>query len=362
MKVTLILKPTYACNVQCLHCSVGDKTDRRIISPEQAFTYLEKFFRFLRLAGIDCSELDLVWHGGEPMLAGPGFYYRFKSLADKLPGSLLVNQGIQTNLLLYGSSPAWKKVFRDIFEWRVGTSYDFFSSIRPYSEDVFLKVAKKVQDDSGLPLFVICVLNSENISQVEQIFAKGIENGFYVKFNFLYPAGRGKNLVQPSFQRYTDAIKETVRLSKKHGYPVYPFYYFVGESRSDRFGFVCNFTSKCWDYIFYVNPSGYLYKCALSEDLGFSPFGNLLTDSPESLLLNYLHWKAEFWHVPDSCFDCELAEKCYGGCPVYRKRFAKNINCPSPLCGVTKLMYKEAKNCLPGREVEFYEREESEVQ
>lgn len=328
----LIIKPSYYCPFGCKHCSVGQRNDdRSALSPEEVEVLVKRFFEVTKFLGITFDTIEIVWHGGEPMTMGPSFYERVNVLLQSSFPKVNFIHGIQTNLLLYDKS--WKKVFSEVFNWRVGSSYDFFSSLRLYSEEKFINVLKKLQDDSGSSGFVITVLNKENINHVWDILHKSMEGRFYVKLNFLYPAGRALRSLCIDFSEYRKCIQKSIEFYEKTRYPVFPYFYFVKENGSFR----CCFTNRCSDNIFYINPYGYLYKCAIWEDLGFPPYGHLLRDDILTIIRNYVKTKTLFLDIPEVCMQCELVTFCGGGCVAFRRFYFSGV---SPLCEVTKLMYQ----------------------
>ena len=79
---TVIFKPTEACNSRCIYCEVVKKTR----GPKRmTFKTLELFFRRVNefLLERPQEEMEIIWHGGEPLILGPGYFERALLLSGK---------------------------------------------------------------------------------------------------------------------------------------------------------------------------------------------------------------------------------------------------------------------------------------
>lgn len=83
-----------ACNLNCEYCYYADKSIR--YSGRMSETLLEKCLRDY-LASTDVPEPSVCWHGGEPLLAGIGFYRNVLDIERKYAGGRKVLNTIQTN-------------------------------------------------------------------------------------------------------------------------------------------------------------------------------------------------------------------------------------------------------------------------
>src|SRR5512140_2591664 len=88
---TVIIKVTNDCNMQCSYCFVERSVPRRVFIQ---YAVLKRLFDELeRCAGGD--TVHLVWHGGEPTLAGPDFFRR--AVALQANRSVRFENLLQTN-------------------------------------------------------------------------------------------------------------------------------------------------------------------------------------------------------------------------------------------------------------------------
>ena len=63
-RISVILKPTDACNIRCKHCYNSEKKyGLKKLSIESTNFIMDKLFR-------EFKEVNIIWHGGEPLLMG----------------------------------------------------------------------------------------------------------------------------------------------------------------------------------------------------------------------------------------------------------------------------------------------------
>lgn len=332
-EITIIVKPTLACNIRCRHCAV--KHDSFINDDVDFYRIaVDKIVEFRRIyLGHETKRIELIWHGGEPMLLPPEFYEKVSLLLEKSFPEVEFQHSMQTNLLLYGKK--WKPVFEKVFHWRIGTSYDFFSSFRPYNADKFIKLVKKFQDDSSSPGYVICVLSRENYEKVLEICDIANTNGFDLRLNYLYAVGSAVNLPEFTPDMYGKALVIVARnrnlFTKVRIDPVDFFKEFKEGKR--RF-LPCPYTTACGETIFSVYPDGRIFNCAELADIDYFCYGNVeIGINPE------IYFSLQFQKAISSkkCFECGI---CGGGC-LKQRVLAGDVSKPTPYCQVWRSLLSE---------------------
>lgn len=115
MKITsIILKVSSICNLNCKYCYLFNKSDKshltfsNVMPHEVVVATLDKIDEYLRTS--DAKSVELTFLGGEPLIAGIGFYKEFFSLAEKNIKSGTVKYSIQTNGTLLNSE--WISLFK----------------------------------------------------------------------------------------------------------------------------------------------------------------------------------------------------------------------------------------------------------
>ena len=115
---TLILEPVQRCNLRCLYC-YSDVAGAGVMSRQTLQTALEKTARYAEGHGF--REIHILWHGGEPLLAGLGFFQAAVKILDGLASDLRFHHYLQTNGLLLDHD--FCAFFRD-HEFQIGISLD----------------------------------------------------------------------------------------------------------------------------------------------------------------------------------------------------------------------------------------------
>lgn len=114
---SLMLKPVGSgCNLGCRYCYYLSRSDAGKMSPEVLETAIRSYAE-----ACDGPELQFIWHGGEPLLAGLDFFKEAVALERRYAGGRRVYHSIQTNGTLI--NPDWAAFFRD-HHFLVGLSID----------------------------------------------------------------------------------------------------------------------------------------------------------------------------------------------------------------------------------------------
>ena len=127
---TVIFKPTEACNARCVYCDVVHKENHS--SKRMSLDTLEVFFaridEFLRERPDE--SMDVIWHGGEPLLLGPAYFAQALAFQEKhcADTSGRIGHSIQSNMTLFSRELA--KILRKLGIDSIGTSYDPIDNVR----------------------------------------------------------------------------------------------------------------------------------------------------------------------------------------------------------------------------------------
>jgi len=123
---TFILKVVNRCNIDCDYCYVFNSVDQSWrtlpprLSPATARRAAERIAEHARTRGID--SIDIVLHGGEPLLAGVEFTRDLLLvLRETLAKVAATRFELQTNATLV--SPEWLDLF-EAFDVKISVSLD----------------------------------------------------------------------------------------------------------------------------------------------------------------------------------------------------------------------------------------------
>lgn len=121
MMRTLILKATRGCNLRCAYCYyINDDTPDygRVFSDEMVHRLYSTYSRYINGSG---EAVNLIWHGGEPLMLGRKRFRRFLELQSDYFSGVTVNNRLQTNGTLIDGE--WIDFFEE-FGLSVGLSID----------------------------------------------------------------------------------------------------------------------------------------------------------------------------------------------------------------------------------------------
>lgn len=351
---TIIIKPIKQCNACCRHCSVDKNNSTRMKVGD-----VVKIVKNLQKLDGQASETEFIWHGGEPMLMGPEFYWEVQDSLNKEFPDFKFKHSMQSNLLLYNSSK-WKDVFRDVFNnWCVSSSYDFFSSFRQVAiGDYYEKWVKKAQafqkDSGGRPLYVITVLSKENVEKVIEICQLAKELNLRIKLNHLYETGNGallKHLCISPFE-YGEALKRAFKfwVDSNFGFEFVQGLFFANKAISNDGDLMpCPHMNRCVGHIYGVEPNGDFYNCSEAADLKLNRFGNLLAG--EVIYENIARMKSAEAQIPAECIECGL---CQGGCKKQKYEHTGILAGKTPYCETWKTMYAVVREALVGEKLKMF--------
>ena len=349
---TVIIKPTKMCNAACTYCSAPPEIND---GPKWSVDDFKRVFDNLyeSLAG----RAIFIFHGGEPMLVGPDFYYKTYEYARSIMPE--VRFAIQTNILGYNSS-RWRDVFKNIMESQVSTSFDPDEKYRYYKGStalytrIFYDRLETMLDDGFRPM-VIGTYTEETIALAHQMYDKSLsygEQAFNLRFNYRYPAGRDSGMgeiISPKtygeslISLYNRWIKDVPAFNIT---PLDQMFKKTILLETDR----CPWTRSCAGHFFGVEPNGDVYNCADFADLQDEQwkFGNAFTQTGEELLKSKMAklMRRRRVDLPQECFDCRHFAQCEGGCMRDTVLYGRELGGKFYYCESWKMVFDRIKESI----------------
>ena len=103
-----VIQPTSFCNIECSYCYVPNRRDKSVISGD----ILKNIFLKIRDLSFFSGDVEFLWHCGEPLTVGIGFYEQAIALQrDVFASTDTITNTVQTNGLLLNKE--WCRFFRD---------------------------------------------------------------------------------------------------------------------------------------------------------------------------------------------------------------------------------------------------------
>ena len=100
---TVIFKTTTACNARCIYCdgTRSDATPHARMTLELLEVFFSRIDEFLKERPQETMEI--IWHGGEPLLLGPEYFEHALDFQQKHCASTAarIHHSMQSNLTLF---------------------------------------------------------------------------------------------------------------------------------------------------------------------------------------------------------------------------------------------------------------------
>jgi len=327
--MTIIIKPTYACNFRCKYCYLHNdtKSSHKAFDVHFAKGIILQIKEYLQNT---CKrELTIIWHGGEPLLWGIANYREIFAFMEKELAGIDLKNSLQTNLSLMNEE------YADLFlryHVHVGFSLDGTKEINDSQrigidgEGTFDTIMEKVSlcKQKGLSVGCIVVGSKKHIGHIPELYRFMCDNGLNFKFNPLFNAGEAEN----NNDNYGITPEEYARMAIE----LFDLWYQDREHHLTESNFVeiasnlmtgkvsgCMFSRNCQDNFFAISPTGDVMPCGRFCDIELQKYayGNLheekLVDILSRIKTSEAYKRAEYIEN-SSCKQCEFFDICHGGC------------------------------------------------
>lgn len=346
------------CNLNCEYCFYTEKealyhTTNNFKMPEEVLeTYIQKY-----ITSQNIPEIQFVWHGGEPTLAGLDYFRRIVELQHKYAGHKTIINSLQTNGTLLDDD--WCLFLKEN-NFLVGLSMDGPREIhdryrvdrggRPTFHNVIkgLKLLQKYEvpynillcvtkESAKRPKKVYKFLKDHDIQFVQFIpIVERIPDELAISLGLRHatPTSINQAELEPSVSPWTveseqygdfliDIFEEWIRndIGSIH---IMNFEWAL-ESWLGLPSSICVFSKHCGKAVT-VEHNGDVYSCdhyVYPEYL----LGNIMKDSPQQMINSKK--QVEFGvnkeaALPQVCQNCEVRFACNGECPKHRFLKAPN--------------------------------------
>jgi uncharacterized protein len=324
-KVQFVVKTSKFGNLCSRQCSVlPDIADPTVLLPAQ----LERMYRsiadhYYRHDGPVLIEFD--WHGGEPLLLSPGFYWQTFDEQTKIfkDDKISVRNYVQTNLTILNEPLV--KLLKEGFDG-VGVSFDLFSGLPGNSggrdsQPTVLKNMDRLHE-AGVSFGCITVLSRQNRAHLRKIFHFFAEAAISHR---ILPLHRGayefQNDDQLPEEEVLQAFIELFDLWLESPAPIIvePIYSYTEDVLS---ALSCNnknyYDKRTWESIYIVDTDGNLYSYADTFGMPLS-HGNLADEAMHTIVGGTRHLRAieaAELRIKAICPDCKHYGRACTGYPM----------------------------------------------
>lgn len=328
---TLIFKPTEACNAACAYCEVDRKGWRKseimeIETLELLFVRINEF-----LLEREYEEMEIIWHGGEPLLLGEKYFSSAIEFQKKHCAATFgrIRHSIQSNITMF--SERFTRVFQRMGISNIGTSYDPVEGVRslrtggsPEYNKHFMNSVKLLEKE-GFGWGVIYVVTKLSLDRPLDIFYFMTNLAPYgrVMFNpvsLSNPSDKHLKISPEEFTEFLGAIFPAWWRQKERYQSVEPFRSMLkGLTSKGRRTFFCTDSGNCANTHINLGPDGRWSHCGRSVDWGVLDYGTIfdrtISQVFSSCERDELRRRNDVL-VDGDCRGCQYWPMCHGGCPV----------------------------------------------
>ncbi len=351
----LILKPTETCNSNCAYCDVVRKpTTGQVLSFELLDLVYQRIDEFLRAEPEE--ELEVIWHGGEPLTLGPDYFWQALAFQQqRCPETQArIRHSIQSNLTLF--TEAFAEVFRRLGITQIGSSYDPAPQVRGPGAAIdstaynrlFMRgeaLAHRLGFGTGI-IYVVTRRSLEDPLEVFRFLANlELKGGFNMNPVLIYGDDPHDLAVTPTeYARFLGTILPWWWERRKRYPDVQPFSSFLKNYQGEGRSLGCGDSGRCAYAHLNVDPAGEVSHCGRSSDWGLLPYGHLRDRSFKDMLADPQRHQlmARNTLLRDGpCRDCRFWSLCHGGCPLDGWADQGALTARSGWCEARKIFLEE---------------------
>lgn len=320
--ISVLIKPASGlCNFQCVYCFYQDTYNHRlqalkIMSETTVDNLLARIFGKFN----EDTYITFMFQGGEPLLAGIGFFNYFITQVDELKESIhQINYGIQTNGSLIDHE--FLKLFKHK-QFLVGLSLDGFAENHNYyrrydSQDSFDVVGdcynKLLQ--WGIEVNILTVLTKGLMGKAGQLYR--FYQSLDIKYIQLIPCiddtGDYRCELSELSGFYQVIFDEVEKEYLKGNYRSINFIENIMMLVSNKLPYQCGYIGRCFMQ-WVIESDGSVYPCDFYCQDEYR-LGNINADSiddisGQAVLKQFLGPKG----LVDICLSCDYRDSCHGHC------------------------------------------------
>lgn len=349
----IIFKAVEKCNSSCLYCDAIKKNQETIMGDK----ILELVFKRINeyLLNDSKEKIFLTWHGGEPCLLGPEYFYKALEFQNKhCPETKnRIEHEIQSNLTIINKELI--DVFKKMGLNQIGSSFEPIPSIRGFGENIDSEAYNKgfmkginLLKENDMSWGIIYVVNKRSLEDPLGLFyyLTNLNTRNQPMLNNIYVHHEDKHNLKISQKEYADFLGKILPVwwKNKIRYPhVKPFDNILQTALKNEMLF-CEDSGLCAYKWAYIGPTGETSHCCRAGDFNILSYGNIQSHS----LLEIFHnkkrdqlQKRQTLFPLNKCKDCRFWGVCHGGCPLDSFLEHGDFLNDSTICGWKKYFLEE---------------------
>ena len=325
-----IIKPVGdICNLNCSYCFYKEKSGQGSVMSLEVLEAVTK--KYINEQPKQCKEVQFVWQGGEPMMAGIEFYQTALELQERYRREgMAITNAIQINGMLINQH--WVDFFKQ-HNFLVGISidgpYDIHDAKRVTSSGkgshARVLSGYRLLQQHGIQTNVLCVVHKNNVLSGADLYSYFVEELDARSIQFLPVVGdetidakHWGNFLTQTFDAWLDNGLGRVSVQLFDA----SFARIVQGIES-----FCVHSYECGRQLA-VERNGDVFSCDHYVDSKHH-IGNVLSHSFESMLDSQRQrdFARQSTKHDEVCSGCEVKGLCQSGCPKHRDVVGKNRLC-----------------------------------
>lgn len=338
--LTVILKGTNACNLDCAYCSLGEKTDLGMLTADLLENILDYICRVCRVRKE--SMFQIILHGGEPTLVPTSVYRTAFNMIKRRYPDIEIKVSMQTNAFHISNKML---DFLKEYHVKVGVSIDGSKEIHNAERRsknhsaTYETVINNIELllDNQIEVSCLMVLTSEGLRADYSYIHYFERKGLHLKINPLLDYGEVyKNtylsLAPGDYAEYLIGLFEYI-VSNEIDVDVSPIDKYLRSVVYRMPMTECTYNPKCNTNFLCIDYQGNIYPCGKFADSEHFLLGNIKS-APErmeetDLMKQLLSRRGSC--KPQDCKLCKYVSKCNSGCSA-ETAIENDISCVPKLC------------------------------
>jgi len=345
-KIKVTIKPVGdGCNLACEHCYVaGEPKKVKRMTEDTLARLLEKSADY-------ANKVEVIWHGGEPLLAGIPFFKKAMKLQTELPADF--HNFIQSNFTLLNDEWVDFIVENGI---EAGTSLDgvpdIHNAVRHYADGrgSYEQVIAGIERlrSKGKNTGAIATFTRYMVGRHMEVYDAFKELNLWWQLNPMLKSARNDLANKRLFitpQEYADAMIELIdKYLFDDEAPVFDtadkyIRRLIFGAKSEKIGYCPK--GSCQDTNIVVDANGDVYPCVRFSEMPEANLGNVNNDSMEDIFRHPFKERMKLRSIEtvEGCKECEYRKACNTGCSQIAYWYNGDQLAKDPLCPAYKKIY-----------------------
>jgi uncharacterized protein len=349
---TVLIEPLKGCNMACRYC-YADVNSPQAMDPHVLEIVVMRLGEFFRSQSI--PQADIIWHGGEPMLAGLDFFRHMFTLFERDRSGTRFKHFIQTNGTLLDRE--WCALIREK-DIGISISLDGPREVNEKARaskdgafDAFDKVMEKsaLLDEEGIGHSFLVVVSRANVEKPRELydFFSGIRKSFKInpvmRSPFIPTMMDELGITARQYGTFLCTLFDIWMNDENCGIRIGTLDTYIKNVRAGR-AYNCQHRDRCLDHIMGIRPDGGLVLCSRfqGEETGNLCDAGILSLREGSFFKDLERRAASL----GECLDCDYYRICYGGCPHHAHVFSGDYMKKDYFCPAYRMIYSRIDEFL----------------